>query len=103
MRECSAMRRLVLAMLVACGGNSTSVNPDGSSSNPGQVKITLTVNSQPVAAARAVFQALDSSLVVDTMTDAAGVASAMMVGPGYVTLVVLTDSADHVQSIYVEP
>lgn len=91
------MRKLVgLVMLfAACGDDSPVRHLDGGMDAPVDtdapvqepVKVTVTFGVTPVPGVKVYFQAGDSSLIASAMTDATGVASALMPNGGFVTAV----------------
>lgn len=93
------MRKLVglgVLLLAACGDDDPVRHLDGGpidspveiDAPAGQpVTLTVTVNGTPQVGVKVYFQGTDSSLISNTLTDATGVASAVMPNGGFVTAV----------------
>ena len=94
------MRKAVLALLlVGCGDDGVRHTPDATvhdgpvtpdapvDAAPTPVTITTTVDGSPVGGVHVYFQNADSTVVLATVTDATGTASAVMAAGGYVTAI----------------
>ena len=91
---------LLVCCLIACGDDGVRHTPDATPHDgpgspdspaidaaPNPVTIAALLDGQPVAGVHVYFQNADSTVVLSTITDAQGTASAVMAAGGYVTAV----------------